>query len=1000
MIKKQNYRPLAKRGKRAGDEDNLLAWMMNRTNSTYDPRTGYTVQFAPAEGRGYQAMGLPNVPVYAQSSNPRARYINQLADQISRQKGVGNNNDYFRMVNIITDAMNDPNNIGPNGELNQYGWAQVAQQQIAGAGSHLDARKKEAAREIFNTGTQVAMAPAMGAGIIAAPAETLGGLAGGTFGSVAGSVIGGNLDNPYSGKHYGREIGGILGGLGGGAFGTFAGHHVYNPNVTARNILDASLDGHPYYSRPVASAEIEAAYPVVTEGKTIPIEIKPTRTYNWNGRTYDTNINPRPLLSREEIGMPKGQTPTPNNGGAGEISMLDRIRNGIKAADKLANNIAKREAYKQRMRIRKKASDNADWNKVSWERRNKVPVGEVTDRQGRPLGYVDDEVLEAVNDARVAAEDNRFYDLLNKSEQSEMPIPMDIEYDPLDINSFVHRYKYGGRAKFPSGGVYGRRFPAGRKSPAMNWYRGGYQQFGNPATYNNKGPVSFIQVPEQQIWANHFGEPPIPTPPAPPELPAGWSVIPPQEQPRYFYEHREPLDWVTRPKDMLDPREVRKAVNKGFIKDLGSLLLQTIASKSPYAILGYGAATSREPAYDSEGYHIDRYTGERIDDNYNAVKAAKQEAKIQETTDALLSGAAALNDVKVNISNSRQPSTPARASQPQQQTNQTNVAIDTTSVKKTAPKDTTTAVANRVARPDTVTKADTSATKPATPARADSTAMQTAKTPATTQKAKEETKPAVKRESTESPKPNNTVNTKVTVGNETSVGKNSDYTVVKGDSPWAIANKAGISLNTLYELNPEMEKRGVYVGDKVNLSRNITNDQTIYKAVANDSPWKIAHDHGMTLDEFYKLNPRAKYDKNKKWTGVYVGDEFVVRAKKKFGGRAKYPDGGPYIAQPNSTYVRMPIVNNDIVLPRRNYSGEDYWRYAHNGVGSFLPTGNTVENRIAYVTPEGRTYPVDSFLQNYADSLVHNRMMGEQLRKKYNLRGIKRRLESAGNLSY
>ncbi len=41
------------------------------------------------------------------------------------------------------------------------------------------------------------------------------------------------------------------------------------------------------------------------------------------------------------------------------------------------------------------------------------------------------------------------------------------------------------------------------------------------------------------------------------------------------------------------------------------------------------------------------------------------------------------------------------------------------------------------------------------------------------------------------------------------------YTVVSGDNPWLIARKNGITLNTLYTLNPGMEGGGMWVGDDV-----------------------------------------------------------------------------------------------------------------------------------------------------------------------------------------
>ncbi|MBR5520716.1 MAG: peptidoglycan DD-metalloendopeptidase family protein [Oscillospiraceae bacterium] len=41
------------------------------------------------------------------------------------------------------------------------------------------------------------------------------------------------------------------------------------------------------------------------------------------------------------------------------------------------------------------------------------------------------------------------------------------------------------------------------------------------------------------------------------------------------------------------------------------------------------------------------------------------------------------------------------------------------------------------------------------------------------------------------------------------------YTVVSGDNPWVIARKNGITLNTLYSLNPGMQGGGMWVGDVV-----------------------------------------------------------------------------------------------------------------------------------------------------------------------------------------
>lgn len=49
-------------------------------------------------------------------------------------------------------------------------------------------------------------------------------------------------------------------------------------------------------------------------------------------------------------------------------------------------------------------------------------------------------------------------------------------------------------------------------------------------------------------------------------------------------------------------------------------------------------------------------------------------------------------------------------------------------------------------------------------------------------------------------------------------------------------------------------------------------DNGIYTAIAGDSPWRIAHNNNLTLDEFYNLNPSAR-------KGVYVGQKFKTRKR-------------------------------------------------------------------------------------------------------------------------
>ena len=134
-------------------------------------------------------------------------------------------------------------------------------------------------------------------------------------------------------------------------------------------------------------------------------------------------------------------------------------------------------------------------------------------------------------------------------------------------------YKHGGRVKFPGGGAYMRRFPAGRRMPVMNWSRGGYQQFGNPAN-NYYSPK---QLPGKPNWVGKY------------YMPKGWSVMngSPEIIPQTVNESRNALTWLEN-----TANERNSGVPYG---GLALLALRSLANKSPYAVLGYGALNSKEP---------------------------------------------------------------------------------------------------------------------------------------------------------------------------------------------------------------------------------------------------------------------------------------------------------------------------------------------------------------------------------------------------------------------
>lgn len=99
-------------------------------------------------------------------------------------------------------------------------------------------------------------------------------------------------------------------------------------------------------------------------------------------------------------------------------------------------------------------------------------------------------------------------------------------------------------------------------------------------------------------------------------------------------------------------------------------------------------------------------------------------------------------------------------------------------------------------------------------------------------------------------------------------GNGTTYTVKKGDSPWAIAYSRGMSLDEFYRLNPKA-RNGIYAGDQVTFAAPNTKS---YKVKKGDYPWKIAQDNGISLEDLYEYNPNAK-------KMIYPNDELRIPVK-------------------------------------------------------------------------------------------------------------------------
>lgn len=88
--------------------------------------------------------------------------------------------------------------------------------------------------------------------------------------------------------------------------------------------------------------------------------------------------------------------------------------------------------------------------------------------------------------------------------------------------------------------------------------------------------------------------------------------------------------------------------------------------------------------------------------------------------------------------------------------------------------------------------------------------------------------------------------------------------------------------------NERIPNRHMHIGEKLNLKRmeSLSEGKFTDKARRGEGAWSIANRNGMTLKEFYELNPSAK-------NGVYTGDEFIVkRPKKRNGGYIRRLESG------------------------------------------------------------------------------------------------------------
>ncbi|KAI0406600.1 peptidoglycan-binding protein [Xylaria palmicola] len=105
------------------------------------------------------------------------------------------------------------------------------------------------------------------------------------------------------------------------------------------------------------------------------------------------------------------------------------------------------------------------------------------------------------------------------------------------------------------------------------------------------------------------------------------------------------------------------------------------------------------------------------------------------------------------------------------------------------------------------------------------------------------------------------------------------HKVVDGDGCWSIADHYAITTDEFYKLNPGVGTDcgalwlgyAVCVGKDLEVQTGVSSKCTrLHKVVSGDGCWAISNEYGITLDEFYRLNPGVGTDCNALWLGYAV----------------------------------------------------------------------------------------------------------------------------------
>ena len=109
---------------------------------------------------------------------------------------------------------------------------------------------------------------------------------------------------------------------------------------------------------------------------------------------------------------------------------------------------------------------------------------------------------------------------------------------------------------------------------------------------------------------------------------------------------------------------------------------------------------------------------------------------------------------------------------------------------------------------------------------------------------------------------------------KTETTANTTYTVQKGDAMWRIAEKYGVSTSALIEANPQIANPSlIYVGQKINIpsTAKTPSKPKTYTVQKGDSMWAIAEKLGVDYQALVNANPQIE---NKSL--IYAGQKINI----------------------------------------------------------------------------------------------------------------------------